>query len=268
MLSEARLFTAPGGTLFYKDGKHIMYEETAADKEQRHRKEEEFVRLLEKATERRSGLGLATLQPEKREPLEKFFGSYGAESMILASNPDSVLWTDDLIQAQTSAQEFGSRRVWTQIVLGALADLGLLTPEEYGEATARLLGMEFVATQFDSSSLISAFSLASWSASKRPAAQVLKTFSNPAADLKPLFKIFVEFTIRLYREAITPETRCSITSNFLDIFSSRLGGMPLLTALRRSSNAVFGIYAVGRNQFDECFDRWNRLRTSTQIYLP
>jgi hypothetical protein len=141
------------------------------------------------------------VQPENREALEKFFGSYGAEAMVLASDPENVLWTDDLIQTQTSAQEFGSRRVWTQIVLGALADLGLLSAEEYGDATARLLGMEFVATQFDSSSLISAFNLASWSASKWPAAQVLRTFSNPATDLMSLFKIFIEFTIRLYRES-------------------------------------------------------------------
>jgi TPR-GreAB-C-PIN type conflict system protein len=267
-LSHSKLFATPSGTLYFKDGRHAMYEETAADKAQRIRQDEEFIKLVEKTCEVKGAPALAALQPEKRDALEKFFGSYGAESMLLASDPDSVLWTDDLIQAQTSAQEFGSRRVWTQIVLGALADLGLVTAEEYGEATARLLGMEFVATQFDTSSLISAFNLASWSASNRPAAQVLKTFSNPAADLKPLFRIFVEFTIRLYREPITPETRCSISSTFLDIFSIRLEGMPLLNALRRSSNALFGINAVGRNQFDECFDRWNKQRTSTSIYLP
>lgn len=188
--------------------------------------------------------------------------------MVLASNPDSVLWTDDLIQAQTSAQEFGSRRVWTQIVLVALADLGLLTLDEYAEATAKLLGMEFVATQFDSLSLLAAFKLASWSASKRPAAQVLKTFSDPTTDVRALFKIFVEFTIRIYQEPLTPETRCSVTSTFLDLFSNRPGGMQLLTSLRRSSNALFGINAVGRKQFDECFDRWNEQRTATSIYLP
>jgi hypothetical protein len=187
--------------------------------------------------------------------------------MVLASDPDNVLWTDDLIEAQTSAQEFGTRRVWTQLLLGALTDLGLLTAEEYGDATARLLGMEFVATQFDSSSLVSAFNLASWSPLRWRAAQVLRTFSNPATDLMALFKIFVEFIIRLYRESITPETKCSVASTFFDIFSKRPGGMALLTALRRSSNAVFGINAVGREQFDECFDRWNKQRTSTSIYL-
>ena len=140
----------------------------------------------------------------------------------------------------------------------ALADLGLLTDEEYGDATARLLGMEFVMTQFDSSSLISDFNLASWSPSRWPAAQVLRTFSNPPTDLMSLFKIFVQFAIRLYRESITPETKCSIPSTFLDIFSERPEGMPLIAALRRSSNALFGINAVGHKRFEECFDRWDK----------
>lgn len=106
MLSEARFMPAPNGMLCFKDGKHVMYEETDDTRDKRHREEEEFVRLLEKVTERRAGVGLAALHPEKREALEKFFGPYGAESMMLASDPDNVFWTDDLIQAQTSAQEF------------------------------------------------------------------------------------------------------------------------------------------------------------------
>lgn len=267
-LSHSKLFATPSGTLYFKNGRHVMYEETAAEKEQRIRQDEEFIKLVETTCEVRGGPALAAVQPEKREALEKFFGSYGAEAMVLASDPDNVLWTDDLIEAQTSAQEFGTRRVWTQLLLGALTDLGLLNAEEYGDATARLLGMEFVATHFDSSSLVSAFNLASWSPSRWPAAQVLRTFSNPATDLMALFKIFVEFIIRLYRESITPETRCSVVSTFFDIFSNRPGGMALLTALRRSSNAVFGINAVGREQFDECFGRWNKQRTSGTIYLP
>jgi hypothetical protein len=268
MLSEARLFTAPGGTLLYKDGKHIMYEETAADKEQRHRGDEEFVRLLEKATERRSGLGLAALQPEKRESLGKFFGPYGAESMALASDPDCVLWTDDLIQAQTAAQEFGSRRVWTQLVLGALTDAGLLAPEEYSGASANLIGMEFAATLFDSSSMLAAFGLASWSSGRSPAAQIVRIFSDPAADLQRLFRIYVEFTIRLYREPLLPEIRCSATQIFLDTFARRPGSMALLKSLRQQSSTLFGINAVGRTQFDECFDRWIKGRDGPLIYPP
>jgi tetratricopeptide (TPR) repeat protein len=267
-LSQSKLFATPSGTLYFKHGRHVMYQETVADKEQRIRQDEQFIELVENNCEVKGAPALAAMQPEKREALEKLFGSYGAEAMVLASEPDNVLWTDDLIQAQTSAQEFGTRRIWTQVILGALTDTGLLTAEEYHEATARLLGMEFVATQFDSASLISSFNLASWSPSNWPVGQVLKTFSNPTTDLRALFRIFVEFMIRLYREPITPETRCSVTSTFLDIFARRQSGMPLLTALRRTSDSVFGINAVGRKQFDDCFDRWNKQGHSTSIYLP
>jgi len=267
-LSHSKLFATPRGTLYFKDGRHVMYEETATEKEERIREDQEFIKLLENTCEVRAAPALAAIEPEKREALEKFFGSYGAESMVLGSNPDSVLWTDDLIQAQTSAQEFGSRRVWTQIVLSAFADMGLLTADEYAEATAQLLGMEFVATQFDSLSLLAVFRLASWSAAKRPAAQVLKTFSDPTTDVRALFRIFVEFTIRIYKEPLSPDTRCSVTSIFLDIFSNRPGGMQLLTSFRHSSNALFNINAVGREQFDECFDRWSKQRQSGLIYPP
>jgi len=267
-LSHSKLFASPSGTLFFKDGRPQFYEETAADKEQRNKKDEEFNELVEKTCDRRGAPLLAAVEPEKREALEKFFGAYGAESMLLASSPDSVLWTDDLIQAQTSAQEFGSRSVWTQIVLATLTETGLLTAEDYADATARFLGMEYVATQFDSSSLIAAFRLASWSGSKRPAAQALKTFADPNTDLRRLFQIFVEFAIRLYREPLTPETRCSVTDTFLEIFGQRTGGLILLTGLRRSSSALFGMNAVGRVQFDKCFDRWVQRRNQGGIVLP
>jgi tetratricopeptide (TPR) repeat protein len=268
MLSEARFLPAPSGVLLYKNGKHMMYEETEEDRKQRLRKDEEFVQLLEKATELRSGVGLAALQPEHRESLEKFFGTYGAESMILASDPECVLWTDDLIQAQTSAQEFGSRRVWTQLVLGVLTDAGLLAPEEYSRASANLIGMEFVATLFDSLSMLAAFKLASWSDKSRPAAQIVKVFSDPTTDLQSLFRIYVEFTIRLYREPVDPEIRCSVTRVFLDVFARRPVGISLLSNLRKLSSTVFGVNGVGKDQFDECFDRWMKGRDSPIVYPP
>jgi tetratricopeptide (TPR) repeat protein len=268
MLLKARISSAPGGTLVYKDGKHMFYEETTEQKEQQNLKDKEFVRFIEQATELRSGPGLAAVQPDKREIIEKFFGPYGAECMILASDPNYVLWTDDLVQAQFSAQEFGSRRAWTQLVLGALTDAGLLTPEEYSEAAANLVGMEFATTLFDSSSVLAAMRLASWSPARRPAAQIVKIFSDPAADLQRLFRIYLEFTIRLYREPVVPETRCSVTQAFLDIFARRPGAMVLLNSLRQLSSNVFGINAIGRAQFDECFDRWMKRQGGSLIYPP
>lgn len=268
MLMKARIVPAPTGTLVHKDGKNIMYQETVEDRERRNRKDKEFVALIEETTEVRSASGLAALDPEKREALENFFGLYGAESMVLASDPDYVLWTDDLIQAQTSAQEFGTRRVWTQFVLGFLANAGALTSDEYSEVSASLVGMEFVATLFDSASVLAAVRLAGWSVDRWPATQMLKIFSDPSADLGRLVRIYVEFMVRLYSEALTPETRCTLTQSFLDALAGKAGAMAVLKSLRKLSSRAFGINEIGRIQYDQCFDRWLDLRERPLIYIP
>jgi hypothetical protein len=256
MLFDARAFSGPGGTLLIKDGKPMIYEQTAEQKERRNQEDKEFVQFLERVTEVKSAPGLAAVEPTKRGAIEKFFGTYGAESIVLASDPDYVLWTDDLIQAQTAAQEFGSRRVWTQLVLEVFAEAGLITVDEYSEASARLIGMEFAATIFGGASVLAALRLTRWSLSESPTAEILKTFSAPTADLQRLLRIFIDFIIKLYREPVSPEIRCSITQTFLDTLSRRTEVAPLLRDVRRVSSRLFGVNEVGRVQFDGCFDRW------------
>ncbi len=212
-------------------------------------------------------MALAALQPERRELLEKAFGQYGAETIVIAADPDHVLWTDDLTQAQLSATEFGARRVWTQVVLGSFAEGGIISSEEYAVASARLIGMEFMTTFFDASTLLAGFRLAGWSPQQRPAKQFVKIFADPAAGLQQLFAIFVSFAERLYREAISPESRCAIARALFDALAVHPPALTLLKALRQRSSGVFGINAVGQQQFDDCFDRWLEQRDNPLI-LP
>ncbi|MGA9885394.1 MAG: hypothetical protein WBQ34_16890 [Candidatus Acidiferrales bacterium] len=251
---------ASGGTLAFEGGKHVMYERSAEEKEQQSRKDREFLDFVKGIMEIRPAPGLAALEPEKRDTLTKLFGPYGAESLLLASEPGYVLWTDDLIQGRVAAEEFGASKAWTQLVLGVFADDGLLEPDDYYNATAKLIGMNFVATQFDSESLLASLRLAKWNVDAPPAAQLLKIFADPNADLQALLRIFVQFTIKLHAEAIPPETKCSITTAYLDCFAERIGAMTLLQGFRKLSPRLFGLNQIGRVQFEVCFDRWQRQR--------
>lgn len=267
MLFNARIFSGTSGALLFKDGKHVYSERSAEEKAQQNKRDADFISFLERVVQVKSAPGLAALEPDKREAFEKFFGNYGAESIVLASDPELVLWTDDLVQAQTAQQEFGCRRVWTQLVLGALADAGLITIDEYSDASARLLAMGFGTTQFDSLTILAALRLAKWSPDTPPFTQIVKIFSDPTSQLPVLMRIFVEFLVRLYREPITPEMRCSATQQLLSALAIRGKAGQFLTSLRELSSRIFGLNEVGRNQFEECFDRWMRYRNADGLHL-
>jgi tetratricopeptide (TPR) repeat protein len=267
MFINARMFSTTGGTFTFEHGRHVMYEHTEENRVQASREDEEFIGFVETQTEPRNGAALAAVEASKREALENLFGQYGAESLVLASDPDYVLWTDDLIQAQVSAQEFGVRRVWTQLLLGTLADAGLISFEEYTDASARLIGMEFVTTMFDASCLFAGFRLAGWMSHLPPAAQFVKIFSDPQANVQALFTIFVGFVQKLFQEPIGHSERCSVTRSLLDGLGRRPDGEVLLTSLRQYVARVFGVNAVGQTQFEECYDQWLAYR-GRPLVLP
>jgi tetratricopeptide (TPR) repeat protein len=256
MLINNKLLSSRGETLMFERGRHVMYEHTEESRARGNRADEEFIQFVEATTELRSGVALATIEPEKRQALENLFGQYGAEALVLASDPDHILWTDDLIQAHVAAQEYGVRRVCTQLLLGTLADAGIISLQQYSEASARLIGMWFITTTFDASALLAGFRLAGWVPHIPPAAQFVKIFADPKANVQALFTIFVAFVQRLFQEMVSPSDRRTITRSLLEGLGRRPDGALLLTHLRKSGARVFGINAVGQMQFEECYDRW------------
>jgi tetratricopeptide (TPR) repeat protein len=251
-----RVFSAASKSIGYRDGAHTIHEESAELKQERRRNNEVFLDQIKKDVQIVPVLELAALDPSKREPLVELVGQYGAESIVLASNPDYVLWSDDLIQAQIAAKEYGVRRAWTQLVISQLADAGLLTFKERDRASAQLVGMEFVATLFDSSTILEAVELSDGKAWRRPLKEVVKVFDNSKGDIRSLLGIFADFITKLYRETLLPETRCSVVGAFLDALWKNLQARKILLEIRKSSSRFFGLNAVGETQFNECFDRW------------
>jgi len=255
MLLE-RIPLGPSKYIEYRDGAHSIHEETSELKQERRRNNETLLKQIRNDLKIVPVLELAALEPSKRETLVKLLGQYGAESVVLASNPDYVLWTDDLIQAQIAATEYGARRAWTQLIVNDLADVGLLTSEEKDKAAAHLVGMKFVSTLFDSSTILTAVELSDGKAWRQPLKEVIKIFADPKADIRSLLGIFVDFVVKLYRETLLPETRCSVVGAFLEVLWKNLQARKALMELRKSTARFFGLNAVGETQFNDCFDRW------------
>ncbi len=86
------------------------------------------------------GAAISTLTRPQREDLTASFGLHGAESILLASMPGQVLWTDDSVLANAARDQFGVRRIWTQAALMGRVQAGALEASALATAATKLAG--------------------------------------------------------------------------------------------------------------------------------
>ncbi len=203
-------------------------------------------------------LGLASIDPGQRETLIKFLGQYGTEAIVLAMDPDTVLWTDDLTQGDLSTSMFGVRRTWPQAFFEHCLRRGLITPERYAETVAKLMGMRYQSTTFNSAVVVQAAKLAAYQPGEWPFAQVAEAFSVVGGAVDQLLRIMLLFFLQLSQESIVSQgTRRMLAALLEALWQNPQARKPLL-GVRKNSGRIFGLNVVAQAEFNAVFDDWQR----------
>ena len=184
------------------------------------------------------------------------FGQHGAESILLASEPGSVLWTDDLTVAGY-AKEFGSvKRIWTQLMLQHLKLQGRFEEDGYIEATAKLAGWGYFFTSITANSVLAAGRMANWNPGKWPLKQTVDYFHVESIAQIEIVNLTNELIVRIYREALPPETSNSLTVRLLENLSRRKDGREIILAIRRAVPRIFGLDVLGATNAARTINAW------------
>ncbi len=249
-----------GGTMVYNDndGRYALYEEPSEQRKDRIKRDKEFCEAILAKTIIKPHLGLASVEETQRETLIKFLGEYGTEAVIVAMEPDTVLWTDDLPQGDLATSMFGVRRVWSLAFLEFCLRRSLLSAERYAEAVARLVGMRYQVTPFNNVVLVQAAKLAKYQPNAWPFAQAVEAFSIPNAAVDKLLRIMLLFFIQLSEESVVSQGIGGLVATLLEaLWKNPQARIPLL-AVRRNSARVFGLNVVAEANFNSIFDQWSR----------
>jgi len=249
-----------GGTMVYNDndGRYSLYEEPSEQRRGRTKRDKEFCEIILAKTKIKPHLGLASFEETQRETLIKFFGEYGTEAAIMAMEPDTVLWTDDLTQGDLATSMFGVRRVWSLTFLEFCLRRGLLPAKRYAQAVAKLVGMRYQVTPFNNVVLVQAAILAKYQPGAWPFAQAVEAFSIPNTAVDQLLRVMLSFFIQLAEESVVSQGVGGLVAALLEaIWQNPKARVPLL-AVRRNSRRVFGLNVVAEANFNAIFDQWNR----------
>jgi tetratricopeptide (TPR) repeat protein len=204
----------------------------------------------------RDGAVLASIHPDKRDRLIRFFGRHGAESIVIASMPGHVLWTDDMILADLAKTEFGVRRVWTEAALQARAQAGNLDPAELATASTKLAGWGYSFTTPSIETLMRAGSVAVWNPDQFPLKQALDQFANDSMNMSDAVRMAAELIVKIYNDQYLRGQRRTVTSRVLDRLATRPGGRDAIEMLPRSLPIRFGLDLIRARELSDVVRGW------------
>ena len=245
------------GVLLKTGAGHAFVEITAEQKADYIDKLRQLVSAIEDNCKVEPCQALAELDPQKREILIEVFGQYGAESILLAATVSkAVLWTDDFAQAGLARSEHGVLRVWTQLVIAKLAESGVVKPEVFLDASAKLFGYGYYFTGQNADIIKHAGIIAEWKIDRRPFSQALSTFAEEGLDLMQLLQLAGDFIRLLYQESLLPENRNIIMVKILENIAKKEGGVQGIRYLLGALPAIFGMNVIGLARATETISSW------------
>jgi tetratricopeptide (TPR) repeat protein len=204
----------------------------------------------------RDGAVLASIDSTRRERLIHFFGRHGAESIVIASMPGHVLWTDDMILADLAKTEFGVRRVWTEAALQARAQAGNLDPAELATASTKLAGWGYSFTTPSIETLMRAGSVAVWNPDQFPLKQALDQFASDSMNMSDAVRLAAELIVKMYNDQYLRGQRRTVTSRLLDRLALRPGGRESIETLPRSLPIRFGLDLIRARELSDVVRGW------------
>lgn len=215
----------------------------------------------------RSGTVVASLEGDEREKLLGLFGAGVLESMVLASQSESVLWTDDMGTAAFAKGRFGCRRVWSQFVFEYSARKGTLPHGIANEVAVQLFAMRYYYVRPSVSIIMRAVEKSDGDVDRTPLRQVLDWFSDKNAKKEGQFMIAAGTLKSLWQSSVVGGTAQRLTIRILERLAQRPGGLDVIKGLLQNVDAIFGLDVVHAAGVREVVEAWLK-GSRTRIIIP
>lgn len=123
-------------------------------------------------------------------------------------------------------------------------------------AVAKLIGMNYTGTFFDSHCVLEAARLAQYRPGRFPLVQMTETFAATTAPAEGLIKIFLEFFVLMQQEPLLPHNRSLVTGAMLDALWRNPTTNRFVLTLRQMGSRLFGLNVLAEMEFANAFDSW------------
>lgn len=184
---------------------------------------------------------------ERKDERDKAIGASFADTLLLASEPNRILLSEDQIIRDAAHSESGTKGVWSQTVLYYCYVRGYIDFSKYFDALLELINWEYSFILIDVNLLLEGARRTNWQV-KQPYTTLLEYLANSQATEDFLTFIATNFLYQIYKEDILPHHRDTLIFELLKAITIKTSQRSILEQLIPRIKNKFNLQPVTYNE--------------------
>lgn len=152
------------------------------------------------------------LDADHREELYKLFGISSIDSILIAKQENTLLYSDDERLRSFATGTYNVQGVWTQAVIENLLNLSIISNEKYQDFVIRLVNSNYIFTSINSDTLVEATKQSQWKPD-RNFMKIVSLLNGKKCDDIPAIIVVSDYIQKLLNQPIfidDPKNICFI----------------------------------------------------------
>ena len=244
-------------TMGYEGGQYIRREITEEELRRKSEHLENLVVWIRENCEVLPVSAVGNMDREQRNKLEKLLGKNFHDTVLLASETDKLLWSDESMLRLFAKKEYNADGIWTQIVLMKCQDLNKLDNSAYQKKVIHLVLSNYRHTAINGDTLIEAARQSKWQLDY-PLDQILRTLSGKYCDEDSAIGVAVNFVYQLWQEPFIPYSSDTLIFAVLDVITEERNRRVVLDKFMRDVNSKFFLLPLAIEKIEETVQAWRQ----------
>ncbi|MEQ9237772.1 tetratricopeptide repeat protein [Coleofasciculus sp. E2-BRE-01] len=188
-----------------------------------------------------------TISRDERAKRNEVLGFSSVDTLLIASEPNRILYSDDQWLRYFAYTESGVGGVWTQVVLKYCLQQKSINEEKYRNAILQLIYWGYNYTIVDADILLEGARQAEWNIKTQYLA-VLKVLEDQRTSADYVIFVATDFLDKLYNEDIIPHYRDYLILKLLTAITAKRSKSRILKRLKLRLKDRFGLLYISRYQ--------------------
>lgn len=229
-VEEKKSFESKGFMSIFKEGDQFYREEMTKEEVKKNTAYmEEVLQWSEKNCDIIPSEAALHLDKDRLDLLRRVLGRSFADSLLISSEGNRMLFSEDERLRTIAKNEFGIDGIWTQLLLMEMVEKEEITKSDYSKAVIRLINSNYYHTSISKDILIEAGIQTNWEL-KNPLEKVISLLQEGKSDEDSSIRVASEFIYALWNQKI-PQTKKELIIN--KIFDSLIYERKFVSVIKK-----------------------------------